>query len=350
MLRVKRIDEEIAALSNPPLEPLTSFQPSADYCLVICAGFEERAVAFLGEATRAQGHAGRVLIINYIPVLGQNRLAETRRKCEDAGLSFEVIDYDRENVSGFGDLLSAKLGSNIGRIYVDVSGMSRLLIVQILVALANRSGGFERCSVLYAEASEYPPSQDEVKGEIEKMDIDPLHAVMLLSSGVFDVQVIPELASTSYDGQQSRLVVFPSFNTDQLIALRNELQPSYSTIIHGVPPDPRNKWRTDAISKLNHLENTGAEEVFNTSTLDYRETLDCLLRIYAKHGTTERILVAPTGSKMQSVAVGLFRAFVRDIQIVYPAARDFTSPTNYTHGIRRLYHLPLDSFALYTSG
>jgi len=346
VLRVDRIDEQFAALSKPLLEPVGSFRLSADCCLVICAGFEERAVAFVKMAAEANVREGRILVVNYVPTLLENRLSEVTSECERAGVRFEVVDYDRENVSGFGDLICAKLASKVGRVYVDVSGMSRLLIVQILVALENRPSGLRGCSVLYAEASEYPPSEDEVEAEIEKMDIDPLHTVMLLSSGVFDVQVIPELASTSYDGQQTRLVAFPSFNTDQLIALRNELQPSRETIIHGVPPDPQNRWRTDAISKLNHLERPNGEEIYYTSTLDYRETLDRLLQIYANHGAAERILVAPTGSKMQSVAVGLFRAFVKDVQVVYPTARDYTSRTNYTRGVKQLYQLPLDSFAL----
>lgn len=346
MMRIDRIDEQLGALEKPPLQLLTSFQPSANYCLVICAGFEQRAVAFLEQAVAARGCRGRVLIINYVPVLSENKLAETERKCHAGGLSCEVINYDRENVSGFGDLITNKIGSKADRIYVDVSGMSRLLIVQILVALGGQSATLENCSVLYAEASEYPPSEDQVNAAIEMMDNDPLHNVMLLSSGVFDIQVIPELASTSYDGQQTRLVVFPSFNADQLIALRNELQPSRYTVVNGVPPDPHNRWRTGAINRLNHLESLHEDETYSTSTLDYRETLDCLSRIYAEHGTRERILVAPTGSKMQSVAVGLFRTFIKDVQVVYPAAREYTSRTNFTLGVKRLYHLPLDSFRL----
>jgi hypothetical protein len=346
MLRVDRIDRQLRALSKPSLEALTSFRPAGDYCLVVCAGFEDRALAFLEEATRAQVRKGHVVIVNYIPVLPENKLAETRRKCEDAGLSYEVVDYDREDVSGFGDLMCSKLHPCLGRLYLDVSGMSRLLIVQILVALGSRPGALEKCSVLYAEATDYPPSEEEFEAEMKRLDIDPLRTVMLLSSGVFDIQVVPELASTSYDGQQTRLVAFPSFNTDQLIALGNELQPSRYSIIHGVPPDPRRRWRTEAISRLNHLERLQREEAYHTSTLDYRETLDRLLEIYSRHGAGQRILVAPTGSKMQSVAVGLFRAFVKDVQVVYPTARDFTSRTNYTVGVRMLYHLPLDSFGL----
>ena len=89
--------------------------------------------------------------------------------------------------------------------------------------------------------------------------------------------------------------------------------------------------------------------MFETSTLDYRETLDTLLRIYAAHGPTERILIAPTGSKMQAVAVGVFRSFIRDAQIVYPTPHEFTSPSAYTFGVKHVYHLVLDPFVLPTS-
>ena len=59
----------------------------------------------------------------------------------------------------------------------------------------------------------------------------------------------------------------------------------------------------------------------------------------------DRIVVAPTGSKMQSVAVGLFRAVLHDVQIVYPTPQFFAEPRNYTLGMRQLYQLdlPIDS-------
>jgi hypothetical protein len=209
-----------------------------------------------------------------------------------------------------------------------------------------RIAGFERTTVLYAEAAEYPPNKEEVQEELTKSDVDPLYSIMLLSSGVFDVMVIPELRSISLDGQQTRLVAFPSFNTDQLTALRTELQPSRYSIIHGDPPASDNKWRTDAIAKLNHIDNLKGEEIFTADTLDYRETLDRLLETYHLHGATERILIAPTGSKMQAVAVGIFRAFVKDVQIVYPTPREFTSPSSYTLGVKKRFQLPLDPFAL----
>jgi hypothetical protein len=40
-----------------------------------------------------------------------------------------------------------------------------------------------------------------------------------------------------------RLVAFPSFDPAQLSNLIQELQPTYTEFIHGVPPAPKNKWQ-----------------------------------------------------------------------------------------------------------
>jgi hypothetical protein len=48
---------------------------------------------------------------------------------------------------------------------------------------------------------------------------------------------------------------------------------------------------------------------------------------------------------MQTVAVGLFRALMDDVQIVYPTPKEFRSPSNYTKGVGRLYSLELGAFA-----
>lgn len=345
MLRISKIDEKLARLQKPALEMVDSLKLEGGDFLALSAGFEDRALAFVRNAVR-HSNQFKVLLINYLPLMNENRRAEIHDICRVANISCSDLTYDRQNPSGFGDSFLDIVGPVDGRLYVDVSGMSRLLIVQILVALALRTVGFDRTTVLYTEAAEYPPDKEQVQEALKKSGVDPLYSIMLLSSGVFDVTVVPELLSISLDGQQTRLVSFPSFNTDQLTALRTELQPSRYSIIHGDPPAPENRWRTEAIAKLNHVDSLKGEENFTADTLDYRETLDRLLEIYRLHGATERILIAPTGSKMQAVATGIFRAFVRDVQIVYPTPREFTSPTSYTLGVKNHYQLPLDSFTL----
>jgi hypothetical protein len=161
---------------------------------------------------------------------------------------------------------------------------------------------------------------------------------------VHEVAILPELSSVNLQGQPVRLVAFPSFNPHQLTALRTEVQPSYVTLVHGVPHLPKDRWRLEAIRQLNRTDQIPRREDLRASTLDYRETLDILLDVYAQRGATERIIVSPTGSKMQAVAVGLFRHFVEDVQVVYPTPREFTSPQHYTHGSRAVYCLPLREF------
>ena len=253
--------------------------------------------------------------------------------------------YDRENPPSIGDVLLNILYPVECRIFVDISGMSRLLIVQILNVLGNPPFNFSRSTILYSMAQEYPPSKKEVDAEINKMEEDSLHSAMFLSSGVFELAVVPELSSVSSEGQPIRVIAFPSFNPNQLVALRSEIQASSFTLIRGIPPLEENAWRPDKIDILNRIEDISNRDDFEASTLEYNETLELLLNIYGECGVLERIIVAPTGSKMQAVAVGIFRAFMDDIQIVYPTPRIFPKPKKYTKGVRQLYQLQLDSFS-----
>lgn len=344
-MHVLRQDEKLGSLPKPLLQLTDQFSLDSKDCLVMCVGFEERAVAVLRNVVAASSDF-RVLIIHYLPFIPENRLNEIEDLCHRAKLHMSEVTYDRQNPAGFGTTLMKKIAGVRGRIFLDISGMSRLLIVQILAALACRMGGLKDCIIAYSEAAEYPPSTAEVERALRQADEDPIYTILLLSSGVFDVTIVPELSPTSIGGSQTRLVSFPTFSADQLTALINELGPSRLTLIHGIPPRPQNKWRTDAIKKINRVNSIRIlQEELYTSTLDYRETLSVLLDLYSQYSERERLLISPTGSKMQAVAVGLFRAFINDVLIVYPTPIEFCSPTNYTKGVIQLYSLPLHDFS-----
>jgi len=340
-------DEKLAALVKPPLTQSENIPFSGNDTLVICAGFEDRALASLRMINRDK--SCRLLVIGYAPFEMKNRVVEiTEYYQQVTGLSPELIVYNREDPAGFEIVFLEILGNRTGRVFVDVSAMSRLLIVQIIVALSTRKVGFSNCSIVYTEALEYPPSEKDAQAAIKKTVDDTTFSALFLSSGVFDVTVVPELSSIAPGVIQTRLVVFPAFDAHHLTSLRSELQPSRFTFIEGAPPSAVNAWRRDTIAAINHLSEISNAERIVTSTLDYAQTLDCLLDIYRRYSLHERILVAPTGSKMQSVAVGLFRAFIRDVQIVYPTPQGFVSPENYTKGCGASYLLPLDALSIST--
>ena len=344
-LSVQTTDERLAALAKPGIETVAQFNIAPDDWLIICAGFEDRALAVLESAISHQ-RPFNVLLVVYEPLIRENKLDRIRKVTQQAGIKISEVIYHRQEPAGFGSTMIEELSACCGNIFVDVSAMSRLLIVQVLVALGTRPSGFSNCFVTYAEAMVYPPTEAEAEAELAKSESDPCLSILFLSSGVFELTIVPELSSFAPAGTQTRLVAFPSLDAHHLTALRNEIQPSRFSFIEGVPPSPQNKWRQRVISSVNQLDKIQDAEMFQTSTLDYRETLDCLLKLYAKHGERERLLVSPTGSKSQTVAVGIFRALVEDVQIVYPTPISFLEPDRYTHGIGPLHLLSLAPFSV----
>lgn len=345
--RVERIDDRLRSLEKPLLEPADRLFLEKNGVLVLAAGFEDRALGALKCLASSGSKGFKTILIKYNPPLEENKIKEITGLCSD--LESVVIDFEyyRYNPAGGGEKLVNLLGKTQGPILVDISAVSRFLIVQFLVALGKSDRKFSAARIAYSEARFYPPTQDEAEKRIGEKGTDCVASVYhdyFISSGVYELSIVPELSSIASYGQPVRLVAFPSFNCDQLSSLKGELQPFFFHIINGVPPASENAWRPGIIRKLNHIEDISKREETDTGTLDYRETLDYLLAVYDKYTDRDRIVIAPTGSKMQSVAVGIFRAFMNDVQVVYPTPRKYTSPGQYTEGIKNMYTLNLEVF------
>lgn len=337
--------ERLAAINAPKLEPVNSFAVCPDDWIIVCAGFEDRATSILANVI-AGGAPVNIVLISYKPEVTENKLDEIRQMCRLNSANVVELTYNRQDPAGFGDKLLETIAPCSDRVLVDISAMSRLLIVQIIVAMSQRSNGFEKCEIAYTEAAFYPPNRAEAEEQLAKSQTDPTFCILFLSSGVFDITLVPELSSTAMLGAPSRLIAFPSLDAHHLIALRSELQPSRCSFIEGVPPSTENQWRQEVISAINRLDQIKEKELLTASTLQYSETLKCLLDVYSQHGMRERLLVAPTGSKMQAVAVGIFRSVVREVHIVYPTPDGFRSPEKYTCGVGAFHRLSLEGFRM----
>lgn len=346
MNSVERIDHKIRKLQKPEVSLISEVEIGEGDILVLAAGFEDRCIEVLSRAIIKNKCNFSLLLIKYLPQVQDNKSDEILELCNANKIKTFEITYDRGNPVGIGDRFLEVALQFKGNIFIDVSGMSRLLIVQLIVSLGQSQRNFSNSFVLYTEAMKYPPTEEAVKEALSRnIDDDFTYRFMFISTGVLGLSIVPELSSVALQGQPVRLVAFPSFNVDQLSVLIGELQPSCLTLLHGLTPAKENHWRMNAIKKLNRIEEGSCDESFNVSTLDYRQTLDCLADIYNKHGSMERIILAPIGSKMQAVAVGIFRTFMSDIQIVYPATRQFAAPKEYTVGVSSVYKLKLDGFS-----
>ena len=340
---VTRPDELLRQIVWPELRRTQTAVVGPDDCILVSGGFEDRAVEALERLCSRPTAKCSIGLIKYLPELPQNEVnvEKMRSMAQEAGLVLREFVYDRENPSGTGEEL-AQFVRRFAGVFVDISGMSRLLIVQLLVALLRGRQG--RVSVIYAMAEQYPPSPERFLSDQQQVVVANT-ALSYLSSGTLEIAATPELGSVSMQGETIRLIAFPSFDPAQLTNVIQELQPTYAEFIHGIPHRIEDHWRREAIADLNRevFKELATGKHHDVSTLDYRETLNTLLDIYTGRSMYDRLVIAPTGSKMQTVAVALFRAVLHDVQIVYPTPQIFAEPEDYTVRVRQMYQLDLST-------
>lgn len=335
---ILRLDERLRDAAWPGLRKTDVPNIGPRDCLIVCAGFEERATEVLRRLVAGRHAKFHVGLVKYQPYVLDNRLDELRAAAQNGGVRCTELLYDRSVPEGMGETV-AHFAEQHDRVFVDVSGMSRLLIVQTIVALWNRlPGGF---TILYCEPWSYWPSRERY--ERDRGQTDGRRLIGYLSAGILEIVATPELSSVAMLGEAIRLVAFPSFSPTQLERVVQELQPTYVDFIHGIPPDLGNKWRSQAVRETNiaTLEDVRNRTGHSVSTMYYEETLRKLLDIYDRRSAFDKLVISPTGSKMQAVAVGIFRAVLADVQIVYPTPESFTDRREYTRGVRCLYQLEL---------
>jgi hypothetical protein len=343
-MKFHRTDRALASAALPSLRKIEGPECQAGDVLVLAAGFEERALAVLSSLEKLNVNELLIICIEYLPQINENQNQKLQDICDRGGWNYLRLTYDRCDPAGAYSNLESHLHTVKGRIFIDISGMSRLLIVQLLVGIMRDVHATNKLSVFYTEANWYPPDEDEATALL-KRDLDSIELLSFISTGVLDLAVVPELSSISLYRAPIRLIAFPSFNPTQLLNARANIQPAQLTLIHGTPPDPELRWRKEAIAALNRLDKDLNREDIEASTLHYNETLAVLLDLYDRWAEFNTLVISPTGSKMQTVAVAIFRSFVSDIQIVYPTPLKFTDPSAHTRGAKSIYELRLDDLA-----
>jgi hypothetical protein len=264
----------------------------------------------------------------------------------------DVLKYDRFAPGGFEASLSARLLLlRASRAIVDVSSMSKLEIMLVLNVCRELS---LQITVLYAEAVSYGPSEPEFQSARRKNEIH--QPTLQVFTGVHGVVRVDSLGSVAMQGQPTAAIVFMSFNDALTQVLLNTVYPSRLFLINGRPPS--HKWRESATAWIHDQVRREWEEdnpttvdgetgvalpVRSVSTLDYRETISTVLQLYWSLSDRYRILLAPAGSKMQTVGCYLAKALHPDIHIEYPSPEGFTK--EYSRGIGSRWMINLGSFS-----
>jgi hypothetical protein len=337
-------ESEVRALfpEIAPLNPSTLLHPMIYICAV---GFEDRAMMLLDCCLSQKIRVEKALAIRYKPHGDpRNRVTDFRSKLEKVCSCVEWINYDRLDPQKFQEELASSIDvPDPFHVLVDISGMSKFLtmvLLQVLTRLPNS------ITVVYAEADIYHPTRDEFEKKKEKVGATP----DFLTSDVYTILHVTSLSSVSMQGYPILLLVFPTFNHNEVAALHNEVSPQYMILLEGDPHKETDKWRLQAMKEVNRNLTANPDyscESKVVSTFDYISNIEVLQDIYRKYCFTHKVLLAPTGSKLQTIASFLFRQIHPDVQIVYPVTKAFIG--EYSEKCRALWAIPFGHFSNFIS-
>lgn len=336
----------------PHLHPFSSsdfLKSKRRRLLIVSEGFEERSLTWI-RSLPSQPLFEQSLMFKYKPerisrapelieelkVRSKNPLKEiVFNRFDPIESEFEILSY-----------LTKDRLSNIGEVVVDISVMSKLMIVMTFFILRSYSGAV-RC--IYSEPVDYKPSREDY----EKTKDGLSHVVQFPTYGVHDVIRTPLLSSSVMQMSPTLIVAFTSFNEQLVRALLSTISPAHLFLINGVPPHL--EWRAKATQEVHAAiieeykhDNPLSEDgklIKSTSTLDYQETIQLLSEIYLENCFTKRILLAPTGSKMQAFGCSIIKSCCPEIHIEYPTPESFFAEGFSSAAVRQVHEVYLQNFS-----
>lgn len=313
----------------PKVEPFKNDWDSGKNRLLIMAeGFEPRTFSFLNNVNDIRFND--TIICRYSPV----EIEPDGEKLHDILIGFDlkednihVIPFCRFQPMTFESELRDFFLRNINNydeVVIDISVMSKLLIMVIIWLLREYPNSIK---IIYSEPDDYYPTRENYKALREEFGENIHELTALPSFGVHDVVRTPELTSVVMQQNPNILIAFTSFNELLLRALMSSISPMHFYLISCVPP--RLGWREEATQQLHEkliedFPNDNPKGCSKnrlqrrSSALYYTETFQVLADLYVKHCYDYRIILAPTGSKMQTLGAALIKCCCPDIHIEYP--------------------------------
>jgi hypothetical protein len=307
--------------------------------LILAEGFENRSLSWINSKENKLIF-NRVLLCKYRFHERTNFdevLKVTKHHCSSEP---DVIDYNRFEPSIFEIQFLEIINTcnNYDEIFIDISVMSKMLILIILYSLKNYVG---KLKIIYSEPETWGPTEEKYNKALSDKKIN-YSWISLSSVGISNVTRTPNLSSIIMQNCPTLLISNYSFNEQLLGALLNEISPSKLQMIsHSCK---RQKWREEAMIKIHdnviyEFFHDSIENKISADVLDYGSVFEKLTGVYKEHCYDYRIIISPTGSKLHAVSAALLKLCCPDIHVEYPTPdsyffEDYSS--NKTHTIHRI--------------
>lgn len=308
--------------------------------LLVCAGFEERAVTATQRLLDLDITFENYLVVRFgSPENQENESLLSSLSEELVGVG-DFKECSFEDLDPLKDILT-QLNASKDLVLLDITGCSRSVMLVLISMIYDLGLKFD---ILYTEAEEYYPTFNEYEELSE--DGDQQHAFMrlnrfeeseVLHSSHCAVESFDDFEGTMLPNYPFFLVTFLPFKRGRLSAILQSVETSVRVFIRGQPIRHDLKWRGEAVDIPNaDLIEEGS--VFDLETLDWRETFSFLERQYLEGDNRFRynFVVAPLGSKMQTVGCCLFAKAYPEVRLITSTPKQHY-PNSYSIGARETF-------------
>jgi hypothetical protein len=259
----------------------------------------------------------------------QNRKDEFKEFARKVFTNLNWVTYNRFRPEEFTDCIHEISGlmNQISHVVIDISGMSKMLIMVLLHGLRNID---KPLSIIYARAERYYPLREDFERDRTNEKASNSFPYYL-TTHVYDVVTTTELSSIAMQGAPLVMIAFPNFNYLEVAALLNGISVHKLYLIESINDLKKNQWRLDAIRWINRGLATYINPIRQeVDASDIPASVRILENIYRNEYITHKIILSPTGGKLQAVASFCLKIMHPDIHIIYPVVKKFAK--EYTEG------------------
>lgn len=334
----------------PDLKHATILKEGPRRLFIGAYGFEDRALGWI-QIQKNLNILSSAIMIRYKHSKGINKVMCLRDRLFHFGANkIEEVEYNVRMPYNLENDVEEKFNKKfdgIDEILIDISAMTKLLILICLCKLKNFAGVVR---LIYSEADKYAPTVEEYNEFKQNIEV----IAKFPSRGFSSIIRMKCLSSIRMQGQPVTLVAFTSFNEQLVRHMLGSISPHRLIFINGKYERSDYSWRDlatqDIHNKLikeyhvdNPLDSNGLLRR-SVSALDYRESFREINQIYKQYGNYERIICASTGDKMQTVGLFFAKAKQPDIHVEYPAP-DSHFFKGFSIGIRQQHEIVFKSFS-----
>lgn len=310
---------------------------------IVAEGFEKRSLNWVS-ATDDELIFNSSIICRYVPSKKsrfEEMYCEVKKRTKEEPI---ILKYNRFEPTIFEhELKQLVVGfSRFDEIIIDITVMSKLLIMIVICLLKNYDG---KVKVIYSESISCGPSEKTYKDTMGKKSYGT--CIGLSSVGVGDVVRTPNLSSIVMQNCPLVLVAFLSFNEQLINVLLNEISPAELQLINH--SCKRDAWRSQAMIDIHkdiidEYLGGNLEDIFCCEVTDYKLVFLKLATIYKEKCYSNRIVLAPTGCKLHAVSCSILKLCCPDIHVEYPTPESYLFDGYSSDEVYEVYEINFPSF------